>query len=202
MIDSYLRSPYQKVLVDPVARRMAHLNPNRITLVGCACGIAVLPLLFLSSYLALAALLFSGYLDTLDGTIARTKGKSSPAGTILDITSDRLVEFAIILALFFVNPAIRGLPCLLMLGATLLCITSFLVVGIFSENQSSKSFHYSPGLIERSEAFLFFAAMILFPSIFTLLSTAFTLLVFTTAFIRVVQFSRQMVELFPHGRDD
>lgn len=69
---------------------------------------------------------------------------------------DRVVEFVVVLALWFVAPQQRGLWCLLMLGSMLLCITSFLVVGIFSENQSQKSFHYSSGLMERAEAFSFF----------------------------------------------
>lgn len=190
MIDSYLRSPYQTLLVDPLARHLQRLPPNLITLLSCLAGLSVL---LLPPLLAPLALLLSGYLDTLDGTLARLHKRTSPLGTALDITSDRLVEFATILALFLIDPTTRGLPCLLMLGAILLCITSFLVVGIFSQNTSSKSFHYSPGLIERAEAFLFFTALFLLPKFFPFLAYTFALLVFTTALIRLYQFSRQPV---------
>lgn len=76
-----------------------------------------------------------------------------------------------------------------MLTSILLCVTSFLVVGIFTEKQTEKSFYYSPGLIERGEAFFFFILMILFPSYFVLLSSLFILLVLLTTAIRVVQFA-------------
>ena len=77
-----------------------------------------------------------------------------------------------------------------MLGSILLCITSFLVVGIFTPNHSSKSFHYSPGLIERAEAFLFFIVMIFVPYYFTFFAFLFATLVALTALIRLWQFSK------------
>ena len=183
MIDSYLRSPYQRIL-DPIAR-ILRLNPTLVTLIGAACGIALIPA---SPPIAILLLLLSGFCDTLDGTLARLKKMSSPAGTLLDIVSDRLVESAVIIHLYLVDPT-RGLFCLLMLASILLCITSFLCVGIFSENRSEKSFHYSPGIMERTEAFAFFIAMIALPSLFVPLSLAFATLVALTALIRVVQFS-------------
>ena len=79
-------------------------------------------------------LLISGYFDALDGTVARMAEQNSAKGTMIDIISDRIVEFAVIFALFLVNPLHRGVCCLLMLGAILICVTSFLVVWIFHEN--------------------------------------------------------------------
>ena len=77
-----------------------------------------------------------------------------------------------------------------MLMSILICITSFLVVGIFSPNTSEKGFFYSPGFIERGEAFLFFIVMAIFPSLFPFFSLLFFSLVFLTALIRLVQFRR------------
>lgn len=152
-------------------------------------GLAILPLLaFGLTYWALFCLMLSGFLDTLDGALSRLQMRASSKGAALDIISDRAVEFAVILGLFFIGPTMRALPVILMLGSTLLCITSFLIVGVFAQNQTEKSFHYSPGLIERSEAFIFFAAMILFPSAFFALSYLFSFLVFLTALIRTAQF--------------
>lgn len=192
MIDSRFRKTYQKTLVDPVLQLInkEHLNPTIITALGLLFGILILPALALDyPHAALTCLLVSGYLDTLDGTIARARNLSTPTGAVFDIVADRIVEFCIVLALYMVDPASRGLLCLLMLGSILICVTTFLVVGIFIENTSEKGFHYSPGLMERSEAFLFFACMIYFPSQFPLLAAAFTTLVAFTAFVRIKQFA-------------
>ncbi|WBV63947.1 CDP-alcohol phosphatidyltransferase family protein [Legionella pneumophila 130b] len=116
----------------------------------------MIPALWLNlPYLAISLLLLSGYCDTLDGTIARLTNHSSDWGSVLDIMTDRVVEVGVVFALWAINPNERGLGSLLMMASILLCITSFLVVGIFKTNDSEKSFHYSPGLIERAEAFVF-----------------------------------------------
>lgn len=194
MIEAHLRNTYQKYCVDPLLRLKVFrkVHPIALTLLACLLGASVLPLLSLGfTTSALFFLIASGALDTLDGSLARREDKTSNQGAALDITCDRLVEFAVILGLFFIDPSLRGLPSLLMLGSVLLCVTSFLIVGVFTQNNSEKSFHYSPGLIERAEAFLFFAAMILFPSLFIPLAYLFSFLVLLTAAIRLTQFFKQ-----------
>ena len=94
--------------------------------------------------------------------------------------------------MWLVDPVHRALWCFLMLGSMLLCITSFLVVGIFVANDSHKSFHYNPGIMERAEAFIFFIAMMLWPSAFVGLAMLFSLLVTLTAIIRLTQFYKQI----------
>ena len=79
-----------------------------------------------------------------------------------------------------------------MLGSVLICITSFLVVAIVSDNQSEKSFYYSPGLMERAEAFIFFILMIWLPQYFSFLSMSFIILVSYTALKRVYDYSVQI----------
>ena len=64
----------------------------------------------------------------------------------------------------------------------------FLVVGIVSDMVSNKTFYYSPGLMERAEAFLFFTLMILFPSQFIWLGILFSVLALFTAIQRVFEF--------------
>ena len=193
MIDSYYRTPYQTICVDPfvvfLARR--NLHPIHLTLAALVFGMIIIPLLMYGFvWTAIASLLTSGYLDTLDGSLARLRNQTSQTGAALDILTDRIVEFSVVLGLFFVDPPHRGLLCLLMLGSILTCVTSFLVVGIFTANDSEKSFHYSPGIMERAEAFLFFLLMIALPSLFPFLAITFTLLVFTTAAIRMKEFIR------------
>lgn len=191
MIDTYCRNFYQKIFIDPLLqrKRLDKLTPNLLTELSCIFGVIVCPLIaFGHPFMAVLFLLISGFLDTLDGSIARHRKISTVQGAVMDIISDRLVEFSVLLGLFFVEPNSRGFSCMLMLGSAYLCITSFLIVGVFTKNNSQKSFFYSWGLIERSEVFIFFLLMILFPSQFFLLSSIFTAGVFLTAFIRIWQF--------------
>jgi len=191
MIDTKYRKNYQFWVLGPFLRSswIQNLQPKWITFCALFCGVLVGVFLFLHlPILAFLFLVFSGFLDTLDGALARRLEKTSPMGAVLDITSDRIVEFAIVLGLFFVFPEERGLPCLLLLGSILLCITTFLVVGIFSQMEGEKSFYYSPGIMERTEAFIFFSAMILFPQAFLFLAIIFFLLVSLTAILRIYQF--------------
>lgn len=190
MIEQHARHYYQRHLVNPVASYIGkRISANQVTLLSGVFGILVLPALALHQVvLAIMMLLLSGFCDTLDGTLARFNQATSDWGSVLDITTDRLVEWVVVFALWNTAPAERGFWCLLMLGSMLLCITSFLVVGIFSVNQSQKSFHYSPGLMERAEAFFFFILMMLMPAAFGFLAALFSLLVTFTAITRLVQF--------------
>lgn len=191
MIDSYGRSLYQKNIVNPFLPIFSFLSPTTITCFALLAGISVLPLLAVKySGHAFTLLLLSGFLDTLDGSVARFKNQTTPFGAALDIMGDRIVEFSVILGLYLFHSEERALNCLLMLGSILFCITSFLVVGIFTQNNMEKSFHYSPGLIERAEAFIFFSIMILFPITFPIVSYLFSVLVFLTALVRLWQFRR------------
>ncbi|ERH41959.1 cytochrome C oxidase subunit III [Legionella pneumophila str. Leg01/11] len=190
MIEHHLRQQYQRILVNPLASILKNrITANQITLLSGFLGLLVLPALILHHIvLGITLLLLSGFCDTLDGTLARLNQNSSDWGSVMDIMSDRFVEFVVVFALFTLAPQQRGVWTLLMLGSMFLCITSFLVVGIFTVNDSQKSFHYSPGLMERAEAFLFFIAMILWPNAFVVFSLLFTGLVTLTAVIRLAQF--------------
>ncbi len=194
MIESYIRPSYQHFCVDKFCDWLAtkSITPLHITICATLTGVlAAVTIIAQYSWLAVLLLLISGYCDSLDGSLARRLQQTSAFGTVMDLSSDRLVEFVIILALFLVAPQSRALLSMLMLGATLLCITSFLAVGIFSENNGDKSFHYSPGLIERAEAFVFFIVMIVWPTSFNVMASIFTLLVLLTAVLRLYEFGRQ-----------
>lgn len=189
MLETYLRPAYQCYLVEPIAKRVTRFSPKKVTYFACLSGLLMVPALMLGLLtIATLLLIVSGFLDTLDGTLARIKSKESDVGTVLDIISDRAVEFAAILGLYAVDPTHRGLLALAMLGSCYLCVTSFLVVGIFTPNRSEKGFHYSPGLIERAEAFIFFIMMIWLPDYFATLASLFTLLVLLTTYLHLKQF--------------
>lgn len=188
MLEKYVRGTYQNYLVEPIAAKVQSLKPDLITLSACLIGLlSALFLVYGQTISSLIALALSGYLDTIDGTVARKRGLTTSFGCALDIVCDRIVEFSIVLGFYFLH---NGILPLLMLGSILICVTTFLVVGIFTENKSSKGFHYSEGLIERAEAFIFFALMIMFPGLFYQLSSLFVSLVLLTAGIRLYQFKQ------------
>ena len=187
MIEHYLRPAYQHALVNPVARQLkSHCSANFITLLSLITGVAAAYAIAVQHVASgLSLLLLSGYLDTLDGTLARLQGKSSAIGTIYDIMADRTVEIAMVIALYWIAPEERALLALGMLGSILLCVTSFLVAGIFVAKEGEKSFNYTPGLMERPEAFIMFISMILLPAWFMPLAVAFIGLVLLTTIIRL-----------------
>jgi archaetidylinositol phosphate synthase len=200
MIETYLRPVYQSMFAYPKAKQLQHVQPLQITYFSCLSGmIAALMIVIHFPLTATLFLLSSGFLDTLDGTIARTKNKSSPLDSIVDILSGRIVEFLVILGLFMVDPHNRAGASLFMLGACYLCVTSFLVVGNYTPRRKSeypkKGFHYSPGLIERAGAFLFFIFMIWFPNYFNSIAFLFSILVLLTTYLRIKQFTQYDVKV-------
>jgi archaetidylinositol phosphate synthase len=200
MLENLVKPYYQRLLLTPILNYLPRrITPTQLTLLGGLMGCLILPLLAFHHIVpAILFLLFSGYLDTLDGSLARHQQTCSPFGTVLDILMDRSVEFSVIMGLWLVDPVNRSGLALMMLGSVLLCVTSFLTVGIFTINTSQKSFHYSAGLMERAEAFIFFIFMMIVPAHFTLLAILFIALVILTTLIRLWEFyhySRSLISL-------
>lgn len=195
MLEAKYRPQFQSIFIEPIALKVFKYNwmtPNQITLISCISGCVVpLALYYQSPIIAIMLLLISGYCDVLDGSVARLHENTQAIGSLYDIVSDRLVEFMVVMGLFLIDMSQRGIYCLLMLGSILICVSSFLVVGILTENQTEKGFYYSPGLMERAEAFIFFIAMMLWPAYFSSLSIVFSVLVFWTAWVRVRDFNQQ-----------
>lgn len=193
MLEQRYRESYQRFFINPFIQGIAkRATPLQITITGGLLGVTSAVLLSLQhAVLAIIFLLLSGYCDTLDGSLARYRNGVSELGTVLDILIDRIVEFAIVLSLWLVHPTGRSLLCLFMLGSILLCVTSFLVVGIFQQTKSEKSFYYSPGLIERPEAFIFFILMMASPAYFNFIAIVFIILVLYTTVTRVFEFAQQ-----------
>lgn len=188
MIEKHIRPQFQRWCVDPIATKLAVCcSPNLITIISFILGGVAALAILLSPIMAIALLLLSGYMDIIDGSVARIQGSSSPFGTMLDILSDRFVEAFIIIALFAVQPQLAWVG-LLMMMSIIVCVSSFLLVGIFSQQNSQKSFYYSPGLMERAETFIFFILMICFPVAILWLGLLFTILVLWTTFYRIAEF--------------
>ena len=161
MLDTNARKYVQPVL-DTVARGCARLgiSANGLTVAAMLAGLAAAGLVVQGYPVAgVAVLWLSGLMDAADGTLARLT-KPSPLGAILDITFDRVVEVAVILALAYNHPDARFLLVLLA-GIIAIAMSLFLSIGAAVANQSVKSFHYAPGLGERTEAFICLSLMVL-----------------------------------------
>ena len=114
---------------------------------------------------------------------------SSPFGAIIDITLDRVVEIAIIIALAWRYPDAR-LILLVLTGTIAVAMSLFLSVAAALRNHSVKSFHYAPGLGERAEAFICLSLMI---------AGASHLRAWTGLIIGVIAFTMWQSCVMPHG---
>ena len=113
-------------------------------------------------------------------------GKTSKVSTLIDITSDRLVEILVLIAIAFVHQG-SVFPILVTVSMFVLSMTVFLTVGALTPKKSDKSFYYQPGLIERTEGFIFITLMFLFPNWITPIAYVFATGVAMTALQRFIE---------------
>ena len=166
------------------------MTPNNITIIGFLIGMLPFVFIYFDKYLAAVAFLWaSGFFDAVDGEMARISGNSTPWGTLMDVTFDRLVELGVILAIALKHPQVR-LELLFLTAAIILSMTIFLTVGALSENKGAKSFYYQAGVAERTEGFIFFTLMILMPKQLVLICNTFSLLIAITALQRMIEAKR------------
>ncbi|RDY72497.1 CDP-alcohol phosphatidyltransferase family protein [Halobacillus trueperi] len=164
MLDTHAR----KFVQPSIDRTASYLlekgrTANEITVLALFVGVGTSVLYVLGfPILAVVFLWLSGFLDAVDGTMARNT-KTSPFGTVMDITFDRVVEIGMIVAIAYVHPEALW-PLLLLSVSIIVSMTIFLVVGAVSEKAGIKSFYYQAGLAERTEGFVLFSVMLLFPS--------------------------------------
>jgi archaetidylinositol phosphate synthase len=182
MLDTHARHVVQPIF-DTLAQICARkgIGPLQVTLSAAALGAMAAGTLAMGWTAAFLFLLWlSGLLDAVDGTLARQEGSASRAGALLDIVCDRLVEVLVIVAFGLRFPdALFAL--LLLSGSIILSLTVFLTSAAALPATSSKSFHYQAGLAERSEGFLFFSLMALWPHGVGEVALVFALVVFFTA---------------------
>lgn len=91
--------PYVKIILDPVAERMK-INPNIITVAGLLVSV-VAAYMFARGDLLLGGVFIalSGFVDMLDGAIARKNQSTSPFGGVLDSTMDRFADAIILVGI-------------------------------------------------------------------------------------------------------
>lgn len=199
MIDKWLSKSKLNSGLEKLAKKLffEKISANQLTVIGLFIGLlsALFILLselspwtfeFIISSIILMALSF--FFDVLDGAVARLE-KPSIFGGILDIFCDRTVEVSIIMALISTDPSALMWPGIFSLGAIILCITMFLIVGGSIKEtdleESKKVIYYRHGLIERSETFIFLLLITILVLLRFILLIIFAVLVFITALLRL-----------------
>ncbi|MTH54472.1 CDP-alcohol phosphatidyltransferase family protein [Bacillus mangrovi] len=190
MLDTHGRKYVQPVIESTAAVLLKwKLSANQVTAIAFVIGVSSGLLIFLNQpVLAVIVLWLSGFLDAVDGTMAR-KTKPSPWGTVMDITFDRVVEISVILGLAFAFPEAQWV-LLLLSCSIIVSMTIFLTVGALSEKQGVKSFYYQAGVAERTEGFILFSLMILFSGQLIWLTLLFFAVELFTAFQRLFEAKR------------
>ena len=162
MLDTNARK-YVQPLLDAVARaaQRAGVSANALTVAGMLVGVvAAAPGRGRTSRRGISrAVAFRP--DRRGRRNARPPDRSSsPLGAILDITFDRVVELSMVTAIAWRFPEAR-FELVVLAGVIAIAMSLFLSIGAAIQNRIVKSFHYAPGLGERTEAFICLSLMIL-----------------------------------------
>jgi phosphatidylglycerophosphate synthase len=154
-------SPDLKRVQSRCARALfsAGISANVATILAALAGIAS-GIAFASAHttMAIVALAVSAAFDALDGTIARECAAPSQLGGVLDLSADRVVEACVIVGIAWRDPALY-FPALVLVATWYVNITIFLAVGAALEGPSAKLIEYPPGILERTEAIIFFIVL-------------------------------------------
>lgn len=93
--------PYLKKFIDPLARKI-NIKPNYLTIIGLLVALiaaymfAIGSLLWGGIFIAL-----SGFLDIIDGAVARNNNSTTKFGGFLDSTADRFSDAFIIIGIIY-----------------------------------------------------------------------------------------------------
>lgn len=188
MLDTYCRKYFDKYF-EKTAAFLLKLNfiPTHITVIALVTGLFA-SLQYYSGHIVISLVLlwFSGYLDAVDGAMARKSKTITKTGTLLDIFFDRVVELAFIVV--FALKHSDATFALLCLSCTIvLSMSVFLTSGMLIENKGRKSFHYQAGLMERTEGFIMFTVMMALNSFMKELSFLYAALILFTAIQRLIE---------------
>ena len=140
MLES-LRPLLTKIL-NPLARNL-NINPNIVTVISPF--IAILAAYGFANHLLLLgciAILLSGFLDVVDGAVARYHNRSSKFGAFLDSTMDRFADAIIYIGIIF------GGYCDWFIGV--LAIHSAITVSYVRARAESQGVDCSVGIAERA----------------------------------------------------
>jgi archaetidylinositol phosphate synthase len=93
--------PYLKKFIDPLARKI-NIKPNYLTILGLLVAL-VAAYMFASGSLIWGGILIalSGFLDIIDGAVARNNNSTTKFGGFLDSTADRFSDAFLIIGIIY-----------------------------------------------------------------------------------------------------
>ncbi len=151
---SAIRKTTAEYLTQPFVQLLAktRMTPNGLTWLGFGLTIGAATLIY-SGYLFAAGfiVLAAGFLDMLDGALARGTNQVTRFGSILDSTLDRMAEavlFLSILAFYVLNANPHSTTTILLAGIAM--ITSFLVSYVRARAEGT-GLKCEVGLLTRAE---------------------------------------------------
>lgn len=193
MLDTYGRS-FVQPSIQTTAKFLLNkgLSANQVTVIAFIVGVSASILIYFGMpVLGVVVLWISGFLDAVDGSMARQSKTTSSWGTVLDVTFDRIVETGILIALALRHPDPKILFLFLILAISIIfTMTIFLTVGAVSDKKSMKSFYYQPGLAERTEGFILFSLLALFQSQLVFWTIVFIIVEIITGLQRLLEARR------------
>ena len=135
--------------------------------------------LFAAGFVVLVA----GFLDMLDGALARSTGKTTRFGGILDSTLDRLSEAALLLGILFIYASGNSVPGVVLVG---LALVGSLMVSYIRARAAALDLQCEVGLFTRPERVIVLALGLLLSRFDYALTIALAIIV-VFSFITVLQ---------------
>jgi archaetidylinositol phosphate synthase len=168
MLDDILgrRGTGTAAALDRLARLLIKrgVTPDGLSFAALVLGLVAATLFYVDrGWWALLVLSLSGLCDAVDGRVARLGRGPTLWGGVLDLTFDRVVEAAVLLAIAVPHPE-RHLPALILAASWYVNLCVFFAVGAASEKHGEKIIVYPPGLLERTEGLVFAFAVVAAPA--------------------------------------
>lgn len=134
--------PFLTRVLEPIAKRL-NVNPNVVTIISPFLAlIAAYGFSQKNLVLGIIFILLSGFLDVVDGAVARYHNKTSPFGAFLDSTMDRISDAIIIIGIVF------GGYCDWLVG--ILAVHSAITVSYVKARAESQGVECNVGIAERA----------------------------------------------------
>jgi CDP-diacylglycerol--glycerol-3-phosphate 3-phosphatidyltransferase len=146
-----VRKRVEKVCTDSVVNLLEKtgITPNTLTWIGFFIALVTAVFAALGNMpVAGLLLLFGGYFDMLDGSLARRTGKVSVFGEVLDSTLDRLSEGAVLIGILYWFTVVGSVWGIMLVGVTML---SSLVVSYIRAKAEIIKVECLKGLFTRPE---------------------------------------------------
>lgn len=151
-----------RAFIKPLSEKLGRFfslfgGPNFYSYLTLLTGFIAAYFILIGSFiLGIAFILLSGFMDLLDGAVARATNKVTKWGAMLDSVIDKITEISIYFALAFYSTS-------LYLGATL-AIASFMLSSYISKHAGAIGAKQGGGLLERKERiFLLIVGLLVIP---------------------------------------